>query len=77
MNAEVIKTVGYANDWNVSAAMLFCVLIVLYILYLTRKDAMVRENRLLDVFAKIEDVLDKLSIKIELMSDRQKRNKDV
>jgi hypothetical protein len=77
MNADIINAVGSANNWTANAAMLFCVLIVLYILYLNRKDAMTRENRLLDIFCKIESVLDKLSIKIELLTDRQKRNRDV
>jgi hypothetical protein len=77
MNAELINAVGSANNWSAQAAMLFCVLIVLYILYLTRKDAIARENRLLDIFNKIENVLDNLSIKIELITDRQRRNKDV
>ena len=42
--AETIRAIGTANDWSVNAAMLFCVLVIIVVFYLNRKDNKDRET---------------------------------
>jgi Ca2+/Na+ antiporter len=71
--AETIKVIASANDWSANAAMLFCVVIVLFIFYLNRKDNKDRETsyreersefiKTLDGF---RNVIEKLTIEIKI-----------
>ncbi|MDR1976525.1 MAG: hypothetical protein LBQ18_05985 [Campylobacteraceae bacterium] len=68
--AETIKAVGSANDWSVNAAMLFCVLIVLAIFYLNRKDNREREISYAEERKSFLETLDGFRTALERLSDK-------
>lgn len=73
MNADLITALGSVNEWNTPAALVFCIIVVLYMLYANRKDAKERENRLMNILDKLESAIDRLVIKVEILTDRKER----
>jgi hypothetical protein len=71
--AETLKAISSANDWSVNAAMLFCVLIVLCILYLNRKDNKEREASYREERGEFLNTLDEYRQTIEKLFERFSR----